>query len=583
MKKILKNILSTIIGIISSIIVLSIILIGFVAFLSPDKQVKVKENSILKIDLSSTAVVERRATNPFDALNMSGKLKQSLEIKEILDNIEKAKNDINIKAIYLNNQNIDAGLSQTEEIRNKLLEFKTTGKPIIAYSEVYSQASYYLASVANNIYLNPEGIIELKGLSISPMFYKGLLEKLDIDMQIIRHGKFKSAVEPFTLDKMSKSNREQMTLFLNSIANNIMDSIASQRGLSLSQIQRHADKLSLENAKICLELNYVDALLYQDQINDSLLAISGSEKLNFISLNKYTDVIVKKKDISRNKIAIIYATGTINSGEGDENSIGSETTAKAIKDAREDKNVKAIVFRINSGGGSALASDVIWRETILTKRAKKPIVVSMGDYAASGGYYIACAADSIVANPTTLTGSIGVFGMVPNLQNFYKNKLGITIDTVNTNKSADMGTNRPLTNYERNKIQKSVSYIYNGFITKVGDGRRMNTINVDEIGEGRIWSGYDAKLIGLIDTYGGIEKAIDIASSLANIEEYRVISLPKKKDPLQELLLSLGSGVNISDVIIQKLGFKTELIDPVESLLNADKIQARLPFLIKLK
>ena len=583
MKKFLKNILSTIIGIISSIIVLSIILIGFVAFLSPDKQVKVKENSILKIDLSSTAVVERRATNPFDALNMSGKLKQSLEIKEILDNIEKAKNDINIKAIYLNNQNINAGLSQTEEIRNKLLEFKTTGKPIIAYSEVYSQASYYLASVANNIYLNPEGIIELKGLSISPMFYKGLLEKLDIDMQIIRHGKFKSAVEPFTLDKMSKSNREQMTLFLNSIANNIMDSISSQRGLSLSQIQRHADKLSLENAKICLELNYVDALLYQDQINDSLLAISGSEKLNFISLNKYTDVIVKKKDISRNKIAIIYATGTINSGEGDENSIGSETTAKAIKDAREDKNVKAIVFRINSGGGSALASDVIWRETILTKKAKKPIVVSMGDYAASGGYYIACAADSIVANPTTLTGSIGVFGMVPNLQNFYKNKLGITIDTVNTNKSADMGTNRPLTNYERNKIQKSVSHIYNGFIAKVGDGRRMNTINVDEIGEGRIWSGYDAKLIGLIDTYGGIEKAIDIASSLANIEEYRVISLPKKKDPLQELLLSLGSGVNISDVIIQKLGFKTELIDPVESLLNADKIQARLPFLIKLK
>lgn len=583
MKKFFKNILSTIIGIISSVIVLSIILIGFVAFLSPDKQVKVKENSILKIDLSSTAVVERRATNPFDALNMSGDLTQSLEIKEILDNIEKAKNDINIKAIYLNNQNINAGLSQTEEIRNKLLEFKTTGKPIIAYSEVYSQASYYLASVANNIYLNPEGIIELKGLSISPMFYKGLLEKLDIDMQIIRHGKFKSAVEPFTLDKMSKSNREQMTLFLNSIANNIMDSIASQRGLSLSQIQDHADKLSLENAKICLELNYVDALLYQDQINDSLMAISGSEKLNFISLNKYTDVVVKKNDISRNKIAIIYATGTINSGEGDENSIGSETTAKAIKDAREDKNVKAIVFRINSGGGSALASDVIWRETILTKRAKKPIVVSMGDYAASGGYYIACAADSIVANPTTLTGSIGVFGMVPNLQNFYKNKLGITIDTVNTNKSADMGTNRPLTNYERNKIQKSVSYIYNGFIAKVGDGRGMNTINVDEIGEGRIWSGYDAKLIGLIDTYGGIEKAIDIASSLANIEEYRIISLPKKKDPFQELLRSLGSGVNISGIIMQKLGFKTELIDPVESLLNADKIQARLPFLIKLK
>jgi len=426
------------------------------------------------------------------------------------------------------------------------------------------------------------GIVDLKGLSISQIFFKGLLEKLDIDMQIIRHGKFKSAIEPFTLDKMSIANREQMTLFLSSIADNIMDSIASQRGLTLSEIQKHANNLNLENTKSCLNLNYVDALLYQDQIEDSLLVISTSKKLNFISLKKYAKVKIKQKEISRNKIAIVYATGTINSGKGDEKSIGSETTAKAIKEAREDKNVKAIVFRINSGGGSALASDVILRETVLAK-AEKPLVVSMGDYAASGGYYIACAADSIVANPTTLTGSIGVFGMIPNLQKFYKKKLGITIDTVNTSKSADMGMNRALTNFEREKIQKIVEDVYNTFITHASEGRNMSKEAVDEIGQGRVWTGYDAKSIGLIDSYGGIEKAIEIAALLAKVEDYRIISLPKKKDPFTELALKLGGETSISDIVMRKLGFRTELIKPIENLLKEDRIQARIPFIMELK
>ena len=374
-----------------------------------------------------------------------------------------------------------------------------------------------------------------------------------------------------------------MDLFLNSIANNIMDSISSQRGFTLSKIENHANNLALENAKNCLNLNYVDALLYQDQVEDSLLVFSGAKKLNFISLNKYSNVKLHNPEISRNKIAIIYATGAINSGEGDETSIGSETTAEAIKQAREDKNVKAIVFRINSGGGSALASDVIWRETILTKEAKKPLVVSMGDYAASGGYYIACAADSIVANPTTLTGSIGVFGMVPNLQRFYKNKLGITIDTVNTNRFADIGINRPLTNFERKKIQKNIRNVYNTFITHVSEGRNMTTTAVDEIAQGRIWTGYDAKSIGLIDTYGGIEKAIEIAVSLANIDDYRVISLPKKKDPFAELALKLGADANITTIVMEKIGLKTKKIDPIENLLKEDKIQARIPFIMELK
>ena len=582
MKSFLKNILTTIIGIISSIIVMILLIIGFVAIISSEDEVKVKENSILKIDLANTSVVERSSENPFDGLSLSGDVASTIELKQVLDNIEKAKLDDNIKVIYINTSYVSAGISQIEEIRNKLLEFKQTGKPIIAYSEVYNQAAYYLSSVANKVYLNPEGVVELKGLSAGFIFYKGLLEKLDIEVQIIRHGKFKSAVEPFMLDKMSDANREQMQLLLNSFADNLFDSLASQRGMTLSDIHNHANNLSLENAKSCLDLHYVDALLYQDQVDDSLLVISKSEKLNFISLNKYSNVKVEKKEISRNKIAIIYATGEINSGEGDEKSIGSETTAKAIKTAREDKNVKAIVLRVNSPGGSALASDVIWRETVLAKE-EKPLIVSMGDYAASGGYYIACAADSIVANPTTLTGSIGVFGMIPNLQKLYKNKLGISIDTVNTNKHADMGMNRALTKFEEDKIQKNVVDIYTTFITHVGEGRNMSTAAVDEIGQGRVWTGYDAKDIGLIDTYGGLEKAIEIAVYLAEIEDYRIISLPKKKDPFAELAQKFGGETSISDLVMLKLGLKTELTNPIENLLKRDKIQARIPFIMELK
>ena len=583
MKSFFKNIISTILAIISSIFIIILLFFGIISILNSEKELIVKPNSILTIDLANTSVVERTAINPFQEINpLSGEMEKTIELKQVLDNIEKAKTDDNIKGIYIKSSFVNAGLSQIEEIRNKLLEFKKTGKPIVSYGEMYSQYAYYLASISNTIYLNPEGIVDLKGLGITQMFFKGLFEKLDIDIQIIRHGKFKSAIEPFTLNKMSHANRKQMKKLLHSMADNIMDSIASQRRLTLSEIQNHADNLSLENAQKCVDFNYVDALLYQDQLEDSLRIISEDSKLNFISLKKYTNVKKKKEKISRNKIAIIYATGSIASGKGDEASIGSETTAKAIKDARNDKNVKAIVFRINSGGGSALASDVIWRETILAKK-EKPLVVSMGDFAASGGYYIACAADSIVANPTTLTGSIGVFGMIPNLQRFYENKLGITMDTVKTNKYADIGINRPLTSFEKNKIQKNIEHVYNTFITRVADGRKLSKTAVDAIGQGRVWSGYDAKNIGLVDTYGGIEKAISIAVELANITEYRIISLPKKKDPFTELAMTLGKEGSISEILMNKIGFQTKLTKPIENLLEQDIIQARIPFIIELK
>ena len=580
MKAFFKGVLINILGTIVSSIIFILILVGIINLIIPDNDVVVEENSVLKINLSDINVVERSSNNPFDELNLTGGKSESIELKEILDIIEKAKKDNNIKAIYINTSFVNAGLSQIEEIRNKLLEFKAYKKPIIAYSEVYSQTAYYLASVADEIYLNPAGVIELKGLSISQMFYTGLLEKLDIDMQIIRHGKFKSAVEPFTLSKMSNENREQMSLLINSLSKNIISSIAKERKLPINLINEHTNNLSLENAKSCLELGYVDGLLYQDQVEKKLISISKGEKLNLISLEKYNEVKDKSKKVSSNKIAIIYATGTIDLGNGDETSIGSITTAKAIKKAREDKNVKAIILRINSGGGSALASDIIWRETQLIK---KPFVVSMGDYAASGGYYIACEADHILANRTTLTGSIGVFGMIPNLQNFYKNKLGITIDTVNTHKSSDMGIDRALTTFERKKIQQGVEETYNTFISKVAKGRNMTTNEVDKIGQGRVWSGYDAKSIGLIDSYGGLEEAINIACNLAKIKDHQIISLPKKKDLLQDLMLKIGEDATISNLLIQKLGVNSKLIDPIENLLQQDKIQARMPYIIELK
>ena len=584
MLKFLKNIFSTLIGILLSFVVIVVTLVGVLSVSSQyqKKEKKIDKNTILKIDLS-TQVVERASSNPLSDLDLlNPEPKKQLELKTILDNIEKAKFDDNIIAIYINSPFVNAGLSQTEEIRNKLLEFKKTGKPIIAYSEVYSIKNYFLASVADKIYMNPLGVIDHKGLSATVMFFKGLLEKLNIDLQIFRLGKFKSAIEPFTLDKMSNENREQLKLMLNSINDNIMDSISSQRQIPFEVVKKHANQLTLNSAEICLEKGYVDHLIYEDQVEDSLIAIGTDEKLKTISLKGYSSVKSKNKDISRNKIAIVYATGEINSGKGDVASIGSKTTSAAIKKARKDKNVKAIILRVNSPGGSALASDVIWRETTLAQK-EKPLVVSMGDYAASGGYYIACAADTIIANPTTLTGSIGVFGMIPNMQNFYKSNFGITVDTVKTNTYADMGTSRKLSTFEKNKIQEGVKNIYSTFISRVSDGRDITTQEVDAIGQGRVWSGYDAKDIGLVDLYGGLETAIVIAAELAEIDDYRVISLPKIEDPFTKIMNDLTESKLVTFFETEFNLMDTKKMKKVKNLITSDEIQTRIPYLIELE
>lgn len=545
-KKIFSNILSTIL----SFIILFVLLLIFIStignLIDKKDKVEIEENTILKIDLS-VPIVERAKDNPIELINSSGD--SPIELKDVLMSIEKAKNDDRIKLIYLNFSEVSAGLSCIEEIRAKLVDFKTNGKQIIAYSNYYSQYSYLLCSVADKIYLNPNGFIDLKGISASVVFFKNLLAKIGVETQIIRKGQFKSAVEPFTQTKMSESSRLQTKLLIEDISKFMTNCINEERNIEVSKINNDINELRLNSAVACKKLNYIDDILYEDQLKDSLKLFSSSTKIKTINLKNYVNVkLNNKQKISRNKIAVIYANGTISNNKGSINEIGTQTITKSLIEAREDKNVKAIVLRVNSPGGSAMTSDLIWRETIITKK-EKPIIVSMGDYAASGGYFIACAADSIFSNKTTVTGSIGVFGIIPNLKKLYNEKLSVFFDTVNTHKYSDMGTNRSLTNFEIDKIRENINQIYSDFINKVADGRNMDTLYVDNIGQGRVWSGAKAKEIGLVDTHGGLFDAIDAAKLIANIDDYRIIELPKKKDPLQDIFSKINSSSKFINLI----------------------------------
>ncbi|MBT7725860.1 MAG: signal peptide peptidase SppA [Flavobacteriales bacterium] len=569
----LRNTLSSFLA----MIFLFVLVIVFIFYLIPKEEVVfVKDNSVLKIEFKDP-VLDRTSENPFsdiDLLNSS--TEGSVEFKDILDNIEKAKNDDKIKGIYLNFSSVNAGFSQIEEIRNKLFDFKESGKFIYSYADSYSQSAYYLASVSDKIALNPEGIIELKGLSAEIMFYKGLMDKLGIDAQIIRHGKFKGAVEPFMYNQMSNENREQIEKLLNSISDYMIDGIATEReGVTSEEIHKMINNMYLSSARKCLESGIIDKIAYQDQILSDLEDKSEHE----ITLTDYMKVKNPKTSVSDNKIAIIYATGEINTGKGSYNTIGSETTVEAIREASEDENVKAIVLRVNSPGGSALASEIIWREINLAKQKKK-VVVSMGDYAASGGYYIACNADKIFANNSTLTGSIGVFGIVPNTKNFLNEKLGVYIETVKTHKHSDIANGyRKLSNDELNVIQNSVEDIYETFITHVSEGRGIPVRKVDEIGQGRVWSGADALSIGLIDEIGGLEDAIASAADLSSLEDYRIITLPKKTDMFEEFIESFSAKQNI--VLPDFLGISEKMINQLEFLNSKEKIQARIPFIME--
>tara|TARA_Y100000385_G_scaffold107161_1_gene111190 strand:- start:11466 stop:13121 length:1656 start_codon:yes stop_codon:yes gene_type:complete len=540
---------------------------------------KTKANSLLEINLSEK-IVDRSSEFSFDFGNFSDE-PTPLGLDDILKSIEKAKHDNNIKGIYLNIDMVNSNMASLKEIRDKLQEFKdSTDKFILSYSEVYSQKAFYISSVADKIYLHPEGYLEFKGLNYEGMFFKQALAKLEIEPQIIRHGKFKSAVEPFILDKMSDSNREQVKRFINSIWEDVKSDIADGRNLSDDELNNIAENLLIQSAKDAVDYKLADALQYQDQVDDTLrkrLDIEDNKKIEKISLRKYIDVGVStKKKFSKDKIAVIYAQGSINSGDGNNETIGSETTSKAIRKARKNDKIKAIVLRVNSPGGSALASETILREMDLAKKVK-PVVVSMGDVAASGGYYIACKADTIVANPTTITGSIGVFGVLMNLEKMMTNKLGITTDRVKTNQFADLASpTRALSESERAIIQNQVELIYDKFISNVSEGRNMSKEEVDAIGQGRVWTGKDAIELGLVDVLGGMEDAIAIAADMANLDSYRITKLPIEKNPIEKILEDLGGQVK-TRIIKNELGNAFPYYKQMNEIVNMEKIQMRMP------
>lgn len=586
MKQFFKFMFASMLGFILSWVALFfliiIITVSIVAGTS-DKTVKVSDNSILEISFSNE-IVERAGKNPLENFDFSSmKPTKSLGLYDITTAIKGAAKDDKIKGIYLNLSGIQSGIASLEEIRNALIEFKKSGKFIISYGETYSQKAYYLATVADQIYLNPEGSVDLKGLNASIMFFKGTLAKLEIEPQIIRHGKFKSAIEPYILDKMSPENREQTMRYMGSIWNDMVKKMAESRKISESEINTTADNLLLQFPDEALKLKYVDGLIYKDELLDIFKEKVEAEKiddLKFVKLENYLNSDGAKASVAKtkDKIAVVYAVGEIAGGEGDDKSIGSERISREIRKARLDENVKALVLRVNSPGGSALASEVILREVILTKKVK-PVVVSMGDVAASGGYYIACHADAIVAQPNTITGSIGVFGMMPNLQKLVNNKLGITIDQVKTNTHADyMNLFRPMDEFEYQSILRSIERIYDVFIGHVAEGRGVTKEYVDSIGQGRVWSGVDAKNLNLVDEIGGLDRAIEIAAEKAKLEEYRIQFLPVQKEFFEQLMEETQQA-QVS-LLQEELGEFYEYYMFLKRTTTDRGIQARLPYLI---
>jgi len=596
MKSFFKFTFASILGFMIGSVLLLFLGIAIIAGIaaSTEKPVTVKKNSILHVKLQGK-IPDRSVDSPFSNFDFASMQPgKSNSLVNILNSIAEAKKDDKIKGIYLNLNGISSNfgsMATIDEIRAKLLDFKTSGKFIVSYNNFgYSQKSYYLCSVADSIYMNPEADISLMGLGGEMSFYKKFLSKLGIEPQVIRHGKFKAAVEPFLVDKMSDANRLQTMKYIGSIWSNMMNAVSASRNISVEKLNELTDNLVIRNATAALDNNLVDALLYEDQMISKLkklVDIKENKKLRLISLAKYSKTEKEDLDFVKEKIAIIYASGEIKEAKG--NGVINSSLAKSIRKARKDTMVKAIVLRVNSPGGSALVSDIIWREVELAKQVK-PVIASMGNVAASGGYYISCAAHTIVADPNTITGSIGVFGLMFSGENLIKDKLGITVDNFGTNTYSNFGgghplglplSSRKLTPFERNIIQNSVEDIYTKFITKVANGRSMTVEQVDNVGQGRVWNAMDAKEIGLVDEIGGIEKAIEIAKEKAGLEKYRIVSYPKVKDPFTQILEGFSAKIK-TDLFRSGLGINYDVYQQAEKVLQMRGIQARIPYTLEL-
>lgn len=556
---------------------LFIIIIAGIAAIGSSSTI-VEPKSVLKIDLAES-IVDQPVNDPlagFDPMSMN--VQKSVSNMQVMNAIESAAQDDNIEGIYINLTGAGtASAALLEEVRDYITAFKESGKFVVAYGEVYSQGGYYLASVADSIYLNPVGEMEWRGLAAQVMFYKGALDKLGVEPQVFRHGTFKSAVEPYILNRMSPENRTQMETYINSIWGTMVEDIAEERNLSIDSLNMFATDLSAMMAEDALANRMVDGLKYEDEVEDILrekLELDADEDITFVTLGEYIAANPYTPTYSDNKIEVIYAEGQIVQGTSEQGTLGSSTLADQLAEARLDEEVKAVVLRVNSPGGSALASEVIWREMELL-RQQKPVIVSMGDYAASGGYYISAPADAIIANATTLTGSIGVFGLMFNAEKALNNKLGITIDVAKTNPSADMGMPfRAVSSSERAHIMRSIEQVYSTFVNHVADGRNMTFDSVDAIGQGRVWTGNDGNRIGLVDEIGGLKYAIAVAADKAEcLDDYMVRESMGEPTGLAALLSSLEA--HISDRKMRKeMGAMYDEYRSLRALMENEGVQA---------
>lgn len=584
MKQFFKYVFATIIGVLLCLIIFAFVVFGLISSVGSDKKTEVGSNSVLRLAFNY-AIKERTSANPLSGipfLNLS--VKKSIGLNDILASIKRAKSDSNIKGIYLDESYMLSGQATTEEIRNALIDFKKSGKFVLAYGEIYTQGAYYLASVADKVYINPKGIFEFRGFSSQYSFFKGALDKLGIEAQVIKVGTFKSAVEPFILDKMSDANRLQVNSYLGSLYDYFLTNIGKSRKISKDSLFNIANNLQIKYPEDALKYKLVDGLKYKDEILTELKQRTGTgqnDNLNMVELADYNQPDENKDSGSNTRIAVIYASGDIGSGEGDDNSIGSEGISKAIRKARLDKKVKAVVLRINSPGGSSLASDVLWREVFITKKVK-PVIVSMGDVAASGGYYMACAADSIFAQPNTITGSIGIFAILPNMKNFLNQKLGITFDGVKTGKFADLGdVTRPLNPEERAILQDQVNHGYLDFTNAVASGRNKTQKYIDSIGQGRVWTGAQALKIGLVDRLGGLDDAIHSAANKAKITNYKLVAYPEQKSLLENFGSGLASEAK-TYMMKQELGESYRYYNDLRTILKYSGAQMRLPYTLEI-
>lgn len=590
MKDFLKFTLATVTGLVLAggiFFVLSfILLIGIVAASSSKEVVQVKPNSILTIKLNKP-IEERSIEDPFAML--MGEEYSNMGLNEILSSIKQAKENINIRGIYLEaGYYMDIPVAFLEEVRRALLDFKESGKFVVAYGDNYTQKEYYLCSVADKVMLNPQGSIEWTGLSESPIFFKRLLDKAGVEVQIFKVGTYKSAVEPFISTQMSEASREQTSVYLNSIWNRMNEDVAVSRDLTVKQLNEYADQMiAMEAAQTFIDAKLADTLSYKDGVKIYLKQLTDTaldKPLQTLGITEMANAAQTKMPITKgnNTIAVYYATGDITDNTmaaipGETGGIDGNTVVKDLSRLREDANVKAVVLRVNSPGGSAFASEQIWHEVVRLK-AEKPVIVSMGSMAASGGYYISCAADSIFAEATTLTGSIGIFGMVPNFEGLLTDKIGLDIDVVKTNPHSDMNFPiRPMSEREKNIIQKNVERGYALFVKRCADGRGMSEDAIRQVAEGRVWTGATAKELGLVDQLGGINEALKAASEKAGLEHYTVADYPEETDPFTALLQK-GKDEYINARLRKNTGEFYHYLHVIQRLKQASPIQAHMGF-----